>query len=96
QQQDGMQKRFVQFLFENHNLEPSSGEPIYRNGEFCEFVSAAYVCLGFVHAPSSEKITVNYNRGATYEIDIATKQFKALTNVYQPTEMGPTVPLYTN
>ncbi|CAF4251360.1 unnamed protein product, partial [Adineta steineri] len=108
QKQDGIQKRFVQFLLEDHKLDtdpwPWSGEPIYRNGEFCGFVTSAafgftlgkQVCLGFVHAPSSEKITVNYIRGATYEIDIATKRFKARPNVYQPTEMGPTVLLYTN
>jgi hypothetical protein len=51
--------------------------------------------LGFVHAPPPEKITVNYIRGATYEIDIATKRFKARPNLYQPTEMGPTVQLHT-
>ncbi|CAF1455195.1 unnamed protein product [Adineta steineri] len=76
---------FVQFLLENYNLGsdpwPWSGEPIYRNGEFCGFVTSAafdftlgkQVCLGFVRAPSSEKITINYIRVATYEIDITTQ-----------------------
>ncbi|CAF1378328.1 unnamed protein product [Adineta steineri] len=73
QKQDGIQKRFVQFLLEDHNLD-----------------------LGFVHAPSLKKITVNYIRGATYETNIATKRLKAHPNVYQPTEMGRTVLLYTN
>ncbi len=41
------------------------------------------------------KATVNELRGATYEIDIATKRFKARPNFYQPTEMGPTVQLNT-
>ena len=80
---------------------PWSGEPIYRNGQFCGFVtSSAYgftlgkqVCLGYVHANGSEKITTDYIRGATYEIDIATKRFKARPNLYQPSEMGPTVQL---
>ncbi|CAF4483286.1 unnamed protein product [Rotaria socialis] len=108
QRKVGMQKRFVQFLLENHNLDadpwPWSGEPIYRNGEFCGFVtSSAYgftlgkqVCLGHVHAPSSVNITMNYIRGATYEIDIATKRFRARPNLYQPSEMGPTVQLNMN
>ncbi|CAF1348547.1 unnamed protein product [Adineta steineri] len=85
-------------------IEILSGEPIYRNGEFCGFVTSTVygftfeklVWLGFLHAPSSKKITVNYIRGSTYEINIATKRFKAHSNVYQPTEMGPTVLLYTN
>ncbi|CAF4125943.1 unnamed protein product [Adineta steineri] len=85
-------------------IEILSGEPIYRNGEFCGFfTSTTYgftirkqFCLGFVDALSSEKITVNYIRRATYEIDIATKRFKACPNVYQPTAMDPTVLLYTN
>ncbi|CAF1138930.1 unnamed protein product [Rotaria sordida] len=108
QRREGVQKRFVQFLLEDHNLDsdpwPWSGEPIYRNGKFCGFVtSAAYgftlgkqVCLGHVHAPGSENITINYIRGATYEIDIATKRFKARPNIYQPSEMGPTVQLNIN
>ncbi|CAF0758995.1 unnamed protein product [Adineta steineri] len=85
-------------------IEILSGEPIYRNGEFSGFVTSTVygftfekqVCLGFVHAPSSERITVNYIRGATYEINIATKRFKARFNVYQPAEMNPTVLLYIN
>ncbi|CAF4002886.1 unnamed protein product [Adineta steineri] len=76
-------------------IEILSGEPIYRNGEFCGLVTSAVhgftlgkqICLGLVPAPSSEKITVSYILGATYEIDIATKRFKARPNVYQPTEM---------
>lgn len=48
-----------------------------------------------MQAPPSEKATPNYIRGATYEIDIATKRFKARPNIYQPTEMGPTVQLTT-
>ncbi|CAF0765440.1 unnamed protein product [Adineta steineri] len=85
-------------------IEILSGEPIYRNGEFSGFVTSTVydftfgkqVCLGFVHAPSSEKITVNYIRGATYEIDIATKQLEARLNVYQSAELSPTVLLYTH
>ncbi|CAF1375496.1 unnamed protein product [Adineta steineri] len=72
------------------NARPWSSKPIYRNGEFCGFVTSTVygftlgkqVCLGFVHAPSSERITVNYIRGATYEMDTATKRFKARPNVY--------------
>ncbi|CAF1096291.1 unnamed protein product [Adineta steineri] len=83
---------------------PWSGEPIYRNDEFCRRVtSAAYgftlekqICLGFVHASSSEKININYIREVTYEIDIATKRFKASPNLYQSTEIDPTFSLYTN
>ena len=100
---------------------PWSGEPIYRNGEYCGFVtSTAYgftlgkqvrffqlivfrfidhgwlqVCLGYVHAPPTQKITTDYIRRATYEIDIATKRFKARPNLYQPSEMGPTIQLST-
>ncbi|CAF0911000.1 unnamed protein product [Adineta ricciae] len=108
QRAEGIHKRFVQFQLEGHNLNsdpwPWSEEPIYRNGEFCGFVtSAAYgftigkqICLGFVHAPRSEKITPDYIRGATYEIDIATKRFKARPNLYPPSEMGPTVQLAAN
>lgn len=83
---------------------PWSEEPIYRNGEFCGFVtSAAYgftlgkqVCLGYVHAPAPAQATIDYIRGATYEIDIATKRFKARPNLYPPSEMGPTVQLSRN
>ncbi|CAF1044439.1 unnamed protein product [Adineta ricciae] len=107
QKSEGIQKRFIQFLLEDHDMDldpwPWSGEPIYRNGEFCGFVtSTAYgftlgkqVCLGYVHAPKGEKITTDYIRGATYEIDIATKRFRARPNLYQPSEMGPTVQLST-
>ncbi|CAF1008069.1 unnamed protein product [Adineta steineri] len=107
QKSEGIQKRFIQFLLEDHDIDrdpwPWSGEPIYRNGEFCGYVtSTAYgftlgkqVCLGYVHAQNGEKITTNYIRGATYEIDIATKRFKARPNLYQPSEMGPTVQLST-
>ncbi|CAF0828952.1 unnamed protein product [Adineta steineri] len=81
-----------------------SSELIYRNGEFCGFLTSTVygftfekkVCLGFVHAPSSERITVNYIRGSTYKINIATKRFEARPNVYQPTEMDSTVLLHTN
>ncbi|UJR10014.1 hypothetical protein I4U23_014237 [Adineta vaga] len=108
QRTNGIHKRLVQFHLEDHNLDsdpwPWSEEPIYRNGEFCGFVtSAAYgftigkqVCLGYVHASPSEKITPNYIREATYEIDIATKRFKARPNLYPPSEMGPTVQLSRN
>lgn len=51
--------------------------------------------MGYVHAPDNEKITTNYIRGAQYEIDIGTKRFKARPNLYQPSEMGPTVQLST-
>ncbi|CAF2905745.1 unnamed protein product [Rotaria sp. Silwood2] len=119
QKKEGIQKRFIQFLLEDHDKDadpwPWSGEPIYRNGEFCGFVtSTAYgftlgkqvgtsgiskimakVCLGYVHAPNNENITTNYIRGAKYEIDIGTKRFKARPNLYQPSEMGPTVQLST-
>ena len=53
------------------------------------------MCLGYVHAPGTQKITTDYIRGATYEIDIATKRFKARPNLYQPSEMGPTIQLST-
>ncbi|CAF4164416.1 unnamed protein product [Rotaria sp. Silwood2] len=47
QKKEGIQKRFIQFLLEDHDKDadpwPWSGEPIYRNGEFCGFVtSTAY------------------------------------------------------
>jgi len=42
-----------------------------------------------------KKSQQNYIRNATYEIDIATKRFKARPNLYQPSEMGPTVQLST-
>lgn len=108
QRKEGVHKRFVQFLLEDHNLDtdpwPWSGEPIYRNGEYCGFVtSAAYgftlgkqVCLGYVHAPSPHTATINYMRAGTYEIDIATKRFRARPNFYQPAEMGPTVQTTTH
>ncbi|CAF0917527.1 unnamed protein product [Adineta steineri] len=73
-------------------------------GEFCGFVTSAVygftlekqVCLGFVHASSSEKININYIRDVTYEIHIATKRFKAPPNLYQSIEIDPTFSLYTN
>ncbi|CAF1343575.1 unnamed protein product [Adineta steineri] len=76
QKQDGIQKRFVQFLLEDHNHD-----------------SDPWICSC---TPSSEKITVNYIHGDTYEIDIATKRFKARPNVYQSNEMGCTALLDTN
>ncbi|CAF1417034.1 unnamed protein product [Adineta steineri] len=54
------------------------------------------VSLGFVYAASSEKITVNYIREPTYEINIVTKRFKAHPNVCQSIEMDHTVLLYIN
>ena len=59
------------------------------------WVFVVQVCLGYVHAPESQKITTDYIRRATYEIDIATKRFKARPNLYQPSEMGPTIQLST-
>ncbi|CAF3730893.1 unnamed protein product [Adineta steineri] len=98
-------KRFVQFLLKDHNLDsdpwPWSSKPIYRNGEFCGFVTSAAFgfTLGkqdlFMHL-LQKKITVDYIRVTTYEINIATKRFKARFNVYQPTEMDSSVLLYTN
>ncbi|CAF4435085.1 unnamed protein product, partial [Adineta steineri] len=60
QKSEGIQKRFIQFLLEDHDIDrdpwPWSGEPIYRNGEFCGYVtSTAYgftlgkqLCLVYV------------------------------------------------
>ncbi|CAF0897340.1 unnamed protein product [Didymodactylos carnosus] len=107
QRKQGIKKRFIQFLLEDHDLDldpwPWSGEPIYRNGRFCGFVtSTAYgftlgkqVCLGYVHAEGKDICTTDYIRNATYEIDIAGKRFKAKSNLYQPSEMGPTIQLST-
>ncbi|CAF0873182.1 unnamed protein product, partial [Didymodactylos carnosus] len=107
QRKEGIKQRFIQFLLEDHDLDldpwPWSGEPIYRNGRFCGFVTSTafgftlgkQVCLGYVHTDGKDVITTDYIRNATYEIDIAGKRFKAKSNLYQPSEMGPTVQLST-
>jgi len=107
QRKEGIKKRFIQFLLEDHDLDldpwPWSGESIYRNGRFCGFVtSTAYgftlgkqVCLGYVNSHDNEVITTNYIRNATYEIDIASKRFRAKPNLYQPSEMGQTMQMGT-
>ena len=60
QRNEGIRKKLVQFLLEDHNLEddvwPWGGEPIYRNGKYVgHTTSTAYgftldrqVCLGYV------------------------------------------------
>ncbi|CAF0990478.1 unnamed protein product [Adineta steineri] len=99
-----VKKEYHSIILGNRFTEILSGESIYCNGEYSVFVTSAVhgftlgkqTCLGLVPAPSSEKITVNYIRGATYEIDTATKRFKARPNVYQAIEMCHTVLLYIN
>ncbi|ELU09314.1 hypothetical protein CAPTEDRAFT_226885 [Capitella teleta] len=60
QRQQGIKKKLVQFLIEDHDLDedvwPWGGEPIFRNGQYCGMTtSTAYgftldrhVCLGYV------------------------------------------------
>ena len=60
QRKEGIKKKLVQFLLEDHNHEediwPWGGEPIYRNGHFCGtttstafgFTLNKHVCLGYV------------------------------------------------
>lgn len=61
QRTEGIRKRLVQFVIEDHNIDedpwPWSGEPIYRNNVFCGFVTSTafgfglnrHICLGYVH-----------------------------------------------
>ena len=60
QREEGIQKKLVQFLLDDHDLEndvwPWGGEPIFRNGKYVgQTTSTAYgftldrhVCLGYV------------------------------------------------
>ena len=61
QKEEGIRKKLVMFLLENHDVDsdpwPWGGEPIYRNGQYCgTTTSTAFgytlnkqVCLGYVH-----------------------------------------------
>jgi len=60
QKKEGIRKKLVQLLLEEHNFEedpwPWGGEPIYRNGQFCGVTSSTaygftldrHICLGYV------------------------------------------------
>jgi pyruvate dehydrogenase phosphatase regulatory subunit len=77
---------------------PWGGEPIFRNGKFCGYTTSTtygftlekQVCLGFVHnfdEKTGEKlpVTIDYlTKNATYEVDIASKRYRAKIHVYPP------------
>jgi pyruvate dehydrogenase phosphatase regulatory subunit len=75
QKHDGIKKRLVMFLLEDHNIDENiwawGYEPIYRNSEYVGTVTSAgfgftsnkIVCLGYIKKPESEKnenVTLEY------------------------------------
>lgn len=91
QKQNGIKKRVVMFLLEDHNIDENiwafGYEPIFRNHEYVGTVTSAgfgftsnkIVCLGFISKPNNENITVDYimDESAKYEVDIAGRLFSA-------------------
>lgn len=91
QKQEGIKKRLVMFLLEDHNIDENiwafGYEPIYRNNEYVGTVTSAgfgftsnkIVCLGFISKPNHEIITLDYitDPSAKYQVDIAGRMFSA-------------------
>lgn len=67
QRQNGIKKRLVMFLLEDHNIDDNiwawGSEPIYRNSEYVGTVTSAgygftsnkLVCLGFIRMPENQR-----------------------------------------
>lgn len=91
QKQNGIKKRLVMFLLEDHNIDENiwafGYEPIYRNGEFMGTVTSAgfgffsnkIVCLGFISKQNKENISQDYimDESAQYQVEIAGRLFSA-------------------
>ncbi|CRL07301.1 CLUMA_CG020280, isoform A [Clunio marinus] len=91
QKQDGIRKRLVMLLLEDHNIDENlwawGREPIYRNDEFVGTVTSAgygftsdkIVCLGFIRNSSGGNVSDNYimDENAKYHVDIAGRLFTA-------------------
>ncbi|KAK6105343.1 Aminomethyltransferase folate-binding domain family protein [Brugia pahangi] len=94
QKRNGIRKRFVQLLVGNHDLDhdpwPQGGELIYRYGEpVGRTTSAAYgytlncqVCIGYIE--TKEKMTIEYIKNGSYQLDIAGKFFPVQVNLFTP------------
>uniref|UniRef100_A0A1I8EVD5 Pyruvate dehydrogenase phosphatase regulatory subunit, mitochondrial n=1 Tax=Wuchereria bancrofti TaxID=6293 RepID=A0A1I8EVD5_WUCBA len=94
QKRSGIRKRFVQLLVGNHDLDhdpwPQGGELIYRYGEpVGRTTSAAYgytlncqVCIGYIE--TKEKMTIEYIKNGSYQLDIAGKFFPVQVNLFTP------------
>ncbi|MCP9261091.1 hypothetical protein DINM_004181 [Dirofilaria immitis] len=94
QQKNGIHKRFVQLLVGNHDLDhdpwPQGGELIYRYGEpVGRTTSAAYgytldcqICIGYIE--NKQKLTVEYIKDGSYQLDIAGKFFPVQINLFTP------------
>ncbi|KAL7071897.1 LOW QUALITY PROTEIN: hypothetical protein ACQ4LE_008492 [Meloidogyne hapla] len=98
----GVNKRFVQLLLENHNLEsdpwPHGEEPIYRNGKLAGWTTTAaygftlgcHVCLGYIENKEFGLTTEFLNKGS-YEVELAGKRFTCKVNLHSPT-----LPMYSS
>lgn len=98
QRQEGVTRRFIMLVLEDHDAEldlwPWWGEAIYRNGKLVGVTtSSAYsytlerhVCLGFVTSPgahgSANVITPDFINRGDYEVDIAGHRYPAKAKLY--------------
>lgn len=99
QRKDGIKKRLVMFLLEDHNPDENiwcwGSEPIYRNSEYVGTVTSAgygftsnkFVCLGFIQVPNGkENITNEFimDNSAMYHIDVGGRLFSANPYIQVP------------
>uniref|UniRef100_A0A1B6D3W9 Pyruvate dehydrogenase phosphatase regulatory subunit, mitochondrial n=1 Tax=Clastoptera arizonana TaxID=38151 RepID=A0A1B6D3W9_9HEMI len=100
QQQEGVNKMYVQLLLSDHDLETDfwcwGGEPIYRDNVYVGnttttgygFTFKKQVCLGFVKNLDSkgisQTVTNDYVLSGNYEVDIGGIRFPAKVNLHSP------------
>ncbi|GAB6031167.1 hypothetical protein CHUAL_007971 [Chamberlinius hualienensis] len=100
QQEEGVKRRYVQLVVENHDLEsddwPWKQEPIFRDGTYVGvttttcygFTLEKQVCLGFVQEfdehGNPQVISNDFLSKGNFEIEIAGKRFPVKVNLHSP------------
>ena len=95
QKEEGVSRRFVQFALKDPEPLLYHNEPILRDGEIVGYLSSGNyghhlgraIGLGYVNCPEGEKITADWIKAGSYEIEIACERFAAdasLRPMYDP------------
>ena len=87
QQEEGVTKRLVQFLFEDPEPLCYHEEPIWRDGEIVGRTTAgmfghtmgATLAMGYVE--NDEGVTADWVNAGSYEIEVARKRYKVTANL---------------
>lgn len=85
QKREGVSKRLVMFALEDENALLYHNEPIWRNGHIVGYITSGMfghtigkaIGMGYVSHHANEKVTTDYIKSGSYEIEVASERIPA-------------------